>query len=140
MSGRHFLLREWWGTGTGAQRVDAPSLEVLKARLGAWAIWFSTWSSAWQTGLLQWSWNLMILEVSSNLSHSMIQCFTANRECRFTIHHVLVMLAWCNMWNIIKLFCKLAKIRWSIIIYFLFPCISFELCSIYFSFPAKDGL
>ena len=50
-------------------------LQPRQGWMGLWAIWSSTWSSGWQPLLWQGGWNLMILEVPSNLSHSMILWF-----------------------------------------------------------------
>ena len=51
--------------------VDAPSLEVFKARLDG-AAWSSIRHGGWQPCVDQGCWNLMIVEVPSNPSHSMI--------------------------------------------------------------------
>jgi len=53
--------------------VDAPSLEVFKARLeGAWAAWSSIKCGGWWPYQWQGDWSFMILEVPSNPSHSVI--------------------------------------------------------------------
>jgi len=41
--------------------------------MGPWAAWSSIKCGVWQPCLQQGGWSLMILEVPSNLSHSMIQ-------------------------------------------------------------------
>ena len=73
--GGSFSLTGWWGASTGCPErlgIFCPWRCTRPSWLGPCADWSSTWSSSWQPCLLEWGWNLEILEVPSNTSHSMI--------------------------------------------------------------------
>ena len=56
MSGGRFLLREWWGSGTGCPEVlwmPHPCRCLGPGWMWPWAIRSSTWSSSWQPCLWQ---------------------------------------------------------------------------------------
>ena len=70
-----FLLRGWWGVGTGCpERLCMPhSWRSLRpSSVEPWATWSNTWPSHWKPRLWQGGWNLMILEVPSIPRHSII--------------------------------------------------------------------
>ena len=70
--GRFFTMRavRYWNR-LPREVVDAPSLEVFKARLNG-AAWSYIKCGGWWPCLWQGGWRFMILEVPSNLGHSVI--------------------------------------------------------------------
>ena len=76
MSGGNSSWREWWGSRTGCPerlwmfclwRCSRPDW------MGCWATWSSSRSGGWWPCLWQEVWNVVILGVPSNLSHSVSQ-------------------------------------------------------------------
>lgn len=52
---------------------DALSVEIFKAGwMGPGVTWYNSWTSSWQPCLWQWVLNLVVLEVPSNASYSMV--------------------------------------------------------------------
>ena len=69
------LYQEWWVAGTGCPErlwMPHPWRRSWPGWMGPWATLSSTRSGVWLPCLGQGGWNLMILEVPSNPSHSMI--------------------------------------------------------------------
>jgi len=74
----HVPQREWWGAGTGCpERLWMPHPQRCSRPgwIDPWATWYSTRSGGWWPYLWQGGWNLMVLGVPSNPSHSMILWF-----------------------------------------------------------------
>ena len=75
MSRGSSLLWEWWGAGTGCpERLWMPhSWRCSRPGwMGPWAAWSSIKCGGWRPCLWQGGWSFVILEVPSNLGHSVI--------------------------------------------------------------------
>ena len=72
------LLWEWWGAGTGCPETMLHPWRCSRPGwMGSCAVWSSVKCGDWQPCLWYGSCNLIISEVSSNTSHSIILWFLA---------------------------------------------------------------
>ena len=77
MSGGSSLLWDWWGARTGCLErlwMPHPWRCSRPGWMGSWAAWSSIKHRGWWPCLWQGDWRFMILEVPSNLGHSVILC------------------------------------------------------------------
>ena len=110
---KEFFHWEWWGVGTGCSErlwMLCPWRCSRPGCMSPWATQSSTWLSGWQLCLQQEGWNLMILKIPSNPSHSMILCLH-HLKCALCLIAEMIKITTKTYMNILRIWITLKKLK-----------------------------